>query len=92
MNTTILAGLSIIMAIRIIGPGAGINGANIAGTNTIGTGGMMMTNSHFPGLSASYPESRHSLYCSRRFLLPSSTEMLGVRWLTADLAPLNAGN
>jgi hypothetical protein len=97
MNTTILAGLSIIMAIRTIGLGAGINGANIGdtntgSTNTIGTGGMMMTNSHFPGLSASYPESRHSLYCSRRFLLPSSTEMLGVRWLTADLAPLNAGN
>ena len=37
------------MAIRIIGPGAGINGASIAdtntgNTNTIGTGGMMMTN------------------------------------------------
>ena len=50
MNTTILAGLSIIMAIRTIGLGAGINGASIAdtntgNTNTIGTGGMMMTNS-----------------------------------------------
>jgi hypothetical protein len=49
MNTTILAGLSIIMAIRIIGPGADINGASIGdtntgNTNTIGTGGMMMTN------------------------------------------------
>ena len=37
------------MAIRTIGLGAGINGASIAdtntgNTNTIGTGGMMMTN------------------------------------------------
>jgi hypothetical protein len=56
MNTTILAGLSIIMAIGTIGPGAGINGASIAdtntgNTNTIGTGGMMMTNSHILGLN-----------------------------------------
>jgi hypothetical protein len=49
MITVILPGLNIMTAIRIIGPGAGINGASIGdtstgSTNTIGTGGMMMTN------------------------------------------------
>jgi hypothetical protein len=48
MITIIPAGLNIITAIRIIGPGAGINGASIGdtntgSTNTIGTGGTMMT-------------------------------------------------
>jgi hypothetical protein len=95
-DSTILAGLNIIPGIGTIGLGADITGASIGDTNTgitntTRTGGMMMTNTHVLGLHPrGYPESRHSEYCWRRFLSPSSPATFARETAKRRRAPLNA--